>query len=108
MLQAQKAFILYLDEVVTSRQCIPTHEWTPCKAPLKLDLKQFSKSTIATIASISFQSGVELVMNFSRSVDAKKFIKYLVKLRNLHPDKKLVIYMDRLSVHRSRLVLKKM
>ena len=108
MLQAQNAYVIYLDEVVTSRTCIPTHEWTPCKAPLKVDLKQFSKSTIATVASISFHSGVELVMNFDRSVNAKKFIKYLVKLRNIHPDKKLVIYMDRLSVHRSKIVLNKM
>jgi hypothetical protein len=49
---------------------------------------------------MSAVNGIELVMNFDRSVDRVKFITWLKALRRKYPFRKMCLFMDRLSVHR--------
>ena len=69
--------ILYVDEMCTTVSTIPTHAYSLKNKPLELDRNQFQQKCVATIASISKENGVELVMHFPRSVDKPKFISWL-------------------------------
>ena len=64
---------------------MPTHEWTPRNHSFQIDFKRYHRNTIATIACISEREGVELVMNFPRSVNIEKFIEFLRALRRKFP-----------------------
>ena len=43
-------------------------------------------------------------MNFSKSINASKFMMFMRELRYQNPDKKIAIFLDRLNVHRSKRV----
>ena len=60
---------------------------------------------IASILCISEEDGVNLLMNFPKSVNSTKFIEFLRELRSQQPEEKIAIFMDRLNVHRSYRVL---
>ena len=51
------------------------------------------------MAGISKPKGVELVMQFPKSVNTDKFLEYLQQLRFRNPFDRIAIFMDRLSVH---------
>ena len=100
--------IIYIDEICVTKATIPSHEYSPEKKPLEIDLKNFSNKTIAVIAGISGAKGIEVVRTFERSVNTAKFIGFLQYLRGRNPDEKIALFMDRLSVHMSLKVQKKM
>ena len=52
--------------------------------------------------------GLDVVLQFERSVNKEKFCEFLVKLRAKYPFKKLAVFMDNLSVHKSNVVVAKM
>ena len=56
---------------------------------------------------ISVENGVELAMQFPRSINSERFCKFLVALRNKHPFKKLALFLDNLSCHHSKSVKRK-
>jgi transposase len=62
------------------------------------------EKTIASIVCISEEDGLDLLMNFPKSVNSSKFIDFLRELRDQQPDADLAIFMDRLNVHRSHRV----
>jgi transposase len=99
----QGFLIIYLDEFMTTKQTIPTHEWTPKNKVYQIDYKLYHTKTIASEAAISLESGPELIMNFDKSVDAVKFILFLRALRKLHPGRKLALFFDQLKVHTAKL-----
>ena len=51
------------------------------------------------LAGISKEKGMELVMQFDKSVNTDKFIEYLQRIRFLNPFDRIALFMDRLSVH---------
>ena len=93
--------IHYVDEFVTTKSTMPTHDWTPVNAAFQIDYKQYHTRTIASIVSISKEGSVELVMNFTRSVNIPKLLSFLEQLRSLKPNEKMAVFLDQLSVHRS-------
>ena len=60
------------------------------------------------MAGISKTKGVELVMQFQKSVNTDKFIEYLQQIRYRNPFDRIAIFMDRLSVHTCRRSKEKM
>ena len=88
--------ILYTDEFVTTKSTIPTHAWSLPYQPIKVDPNQYSSKAIASIISISEEAGIELIMNFEKSVNNDKFITYLVALRRKYPFYRLAVFLDRL------------
>ena len=46
-------------------------------------------------------------MQFDKSVDQKKFRDYLLRLRALHPFRRIVLLLDNLSSHRTKMIRKK-
>ena len=68
-LEAQGHHILYVDEMMTTKSTIPSHEYSLKGRPIEVDYKQYSSLSVATVAAISAKNGVDLVMNFPKSVD---------------------------------------
>jgi transposase len=95
--------VIYVDELMTTKATMPTHEWTPRNKFFQMDYKLYHTRTVASIIGISTENGPELVMNFDKSVTAEKFIEYLRKLRDLHPGRKLALFFDQLKVHTAKL-----
>jgi transposase len=95
--------VIYVDELMTTKSTMPTHEWTPRGKVFQTDYKLYHTRTVASIVGISIENGPELVMSFNKSVNAEKFIEYLRALRALHPDKKLALFFDQLRVHTAKL-----
>lgn len=93
--------IIYVDEMMTTKSTIPTTEWSCKNKPLKLDYKQFTNQGIATVAGISMENGVDLVMTFKESVNTDKFDQYITALRRKYNRDKIAIFMDQLMVHRT-------
>ena len=89
---------------MTTKSTIPSHEYSLKGLPIQVDYKQFSSLNVATVAAISNKNGVDYVMNFDKSVDQTKFIKFLKALRRKYQFEKMALFMDRLSVHRCRQV----
>jgi transposase len=91
--------IIFLDETLITKSTIPKREWTPKKERLEIDFGQFSREVIAIIASISREAGVDLIMNFGKSVNKEKFKVYLEELRRRYFFDDICIVMDNLRVH---------
>ena len=69
-----------------------------------MDLKQISQKTVAVIAAISWKRGMELHNLHRRSIDIPKFLIFLDDLRRLHWADDIALFVDQLSVHRSKRV----
>ena len=60
------------------------------------------------IAGISFYRGVEILSIHPKSINVQKFLPFLDELRQMHFSDDIAIFVDRLSVHRSKLVQERM
>ena len=58
--------------------------------------------------AINFNTGVECYQIYEKSVNLEKFHQYLSDLRNRTLDRKICVFMDNLSVHRSKKTLQLM
>ena len=54
------------------------------------------------IASMSAERGFEVIRIYTEAVDAEKFADYLERLRKKSGKLPLALYMDQLSVHKSK------
>ena len=93
--------IIYTDEFCTTRTTMLSHSWSLKNAPLKFNTSFLNGRTIASIVAISSEAGMDLLMNFEKSINSTKFIEFLYELRAQQPDERLAIFLDRLNVHRS-------
>ena len=93
-----------MDEFVTSGRTLLTHDYSLPRTPLLYDPKSMHRSTLATIIAISRERGVEYVNTWPRSVDQKKFITFLKELRRRNQGVKIMLFCDRLAVHRCKAV----
>ena len=59
---------------------VPKRLWSAKKQPMKIDKKWINSQTIASIAAISQEKGIELIQYHKRSVDRFAFGKYLKTL----------------------------
>ena len=67
-------------------------------------MQQFGKETLAVLAAVSKEYGVDMLMTFETSVNILKFKIFIEELRTKYFYEDICIYMDNLSGHRSRAV----
>ena len=67
-------------------------------------MQQFGKETLAVLEAVSKEYGVDMLMTFETSVNILKFKIFIEELRTKYFYDDICIYMDNLSVHRSRAV----
>ncbi|MAJ97171.1 MAG: hypothetical protein CMI56_00965 [Parcubacteria group bacterium] len=68
---------------------------------MSVDLAKLEEPTLALLAGISKESGVEHFQIFEHSVNVDRFLEYLTKLRTANGEAKVAIFMDNLSAHTS-------
>lgn len=67
-----------------------------------------SKKSVAIIAGVSLNRGVEIVHLKPRSITTDGFLDYLLDLRESYGTSSIFLFMDNLSVHKSKRSLEKM
>ena len=77
---------------------MPTHDWTPRNSAFEIDYKKYHVSTVASVCAISLD-GPELIQNYPKSINGAKYCLFLRALRAKHPDRKILIFQDQLTVH---------
>ena len=98
----QRGFrIVYLDETMVTTKTIPTHEWSGVKHQIQVDQQHYGRKAIAVLAGVSQERGVDLMMQFEKSVNIEKFKVWLDELRARHFHDDICLVLDNLSVHRS-------
>jgi len=75
--RAQGFRIIYLDETMVTKSTIATHEWSNKNKNFEMDMKDFGKETVAVLAGISKEKGLDYVATFDKSVNIPKFKEYL-------------------------------
>ena len=94
--------VIFVDEMMVTKSTIPTHDYSQKNSQIRIDYKQYAKETIAVLAGVSAEMGLDLVMTFQKSVNITKFKTYLEELRRKDFFDDLCLYFDNLSVHRSK------
>ena len=56
-----------------TKSTIPSHEWCEKNNNYEMDLKSFGKETVAVIAAISSEYGIDHIEIYDRSVNIPKF-----------------------------------
>ena len=69
-----------------------------------IDMRRVETPPVAVIAAVSEQQGVDLVMQFEFSVNQKKFTEFLIRLRNKYPFRRMALFCDHLSAHKTKKV----
>ena len=93
--------IVYIDETMFTRQSIPKKEYSLPHENLTIDKQLVNEKTLAVLAGISKEKGIETYMIFENSVNIPKFKEYLLKLRSENGDEKICIFLDNLTTHTS-------
>ena len=100
--------IIYLDEVMFTSKTHITRAWSPKNINFSIDQKKLNHKALAVIAAISENGGLEHLKIFRKSVDQDKFVEWLEEFRELNEDRKVVLFMDQLRVHKTHKVVDKM
>ena len=100
--------IVYIDETMFTRTTLPAVEWSLPKENVNVDLDKLKEPTLALLHGISKEKGNEHFQIFDNSVNVAKFKEYLKGLADANPGKKLCIFLDNLSAHRSKKAQAKM
>ena len=69
---------------------------------MSVDQANLNEPTLALLAGISKDKGLEHYQIFQRSVNVVKFKEYLAGVRAANPDKKICLFMDNLGAHTSK------
>ena len=93
--------IVYLDETCFTRSTVPKAEYCRQGQNVAADLAYMQEPTLAVLASISKEKGLEHYRIFDNSVNIPKFKEFLQELRDQNGDEKIALFMDNLSAHRS-------
>ncbi len=63
-----------------------------------------SMKPIALVAGVSREKGIEYTASFERSVNSDKFVSFLEGLIKPYKPGEVVLFLDNLSVHHSKIV----
>ena len=91
-----------------TKSTIPTHDYHLPYHRVAISHQALNERAIATIAGVSQQRGVDLVMSFYDSIDIPKFKIYLDNLRDKYFFDDICIWMDGFTVHRSNIIKERM
>ena len=84
---------------MVTRTTIPKLDWTLKHQNSEVDYSQLNRDPIAIIAAVSRERGLELEMQFPKSVNVTKFKVFLDELRRINPYDNILLIGDQLRVH---------
>ena len=91
-----------------TKTSIAKTDWAAKHFNSEVDYARLNQEPIAVVAAVSRERGVELVMQFKKSVNVPKYKAFLDELRRLNPFDNLCLIQDRLRVHLNQYVLERM
>ena len=69
--------VIYIDETMFTRKTLPQAEWSLPKENMRVDMTKLDEPTLALLAGISKEKGLEHCQIFPKSVNTDKFFEYL-------------------------------
>ena len=93
--------LVYADETMITRTSVKPTEWARKKENMTFDGAKLNEPTLALLAAISKDKGLEHWQLFPKSVNVTKFKEWLAGLKAANSDEKLCLFMDNLGVHRA-------
>lgn len=69
--------VVYIDECMFTRASVPKSEWCLRNRNLTISDKKLNEPTLALLAGISFEEGLEYCKIYKKSVNIPKFKDYL-------------------------------
>ena len=94
--------ILWLDEVNFTKLSIDKHAWSRMYSNIEVDQSRIYRGYTSVCATIAQGTGVEALAIQKKAFNRWEYIQYLYWLRYINGDKPLCIFMDNLSVHKTR------
>ena len=93
---------------MVTKSTMATHEWSKKNSNHEIDLKWYGRETVAVIAGISKEYGLDCIALHDKSINIPKFKEFLQDLRDKFFFDDICIFMDNLAVHRSKAVRDRM
>ena len=93
--------IVWLDECVFTKSTCQKLEWSRPHTNLRIP-SEVGTGYTAVCAAISEGCGVEHIELYDQALNEESFKEYLKVLASKNKRKKLVVFMDNLSVHKTR------
>ena len=100
--------IVYLDETVFTFNTIRKKAWFRKKDNLKVSQESRNMNALSLIAAIESERGLVSYAIHEGSINSDKFIAFLEQLKEHMSCPEICLYLDNLSVHRTKAVKKKM
>ena len=87
--------------MMVTKRCIPHDDWSKLRCNTEWDYWETNTKPVAVLGAVSREKGIELIMNFPKSVNCRRFKVFLDELRRLNPFDNIMLMMDNLSVHKN-------
>ena len=100
--------IVQLDEMMVTKRTFPTHDWSAKYTNHQMDIGNTDTRAIAVVGAVSREKGVECLMTFKESINTSKFKVFLEELRNRNLFDNIILVMDNLAIHKSKIVTMRM
>ena len=100
--------MIFIDETIFTRKALKKSKWTRPGENAEVDDKLLNDSTKALLMGVSAEKEVEQYMIFKKSVTTDRFLQYLELVRRENGVQKVALFLDNLSVHRSKKARAKM
>ena len=91
--------VIWLDEIMFTKSVNALTEWSKRKQNFSIPCESLGAKYTAVCAAISEGFGFELFTLYDDAVNHELFIKFLEKLVEINPGKRLAVFMDNLSAH---------
>ena len=79
---------------MATRTTIPKLDWSHKFKNSEVDYSQLNRDPIAIVAAVSRERGLELAMQFPKSVNVTKFKVFLDELRRINPYDNILLIGD--------------
>ena len=98
--------IYWLDEMMVTKTTYKKAEYMVKHKNVTIDQMTFNNTATAFVGCVALDLGLFHYNVFNDSVDSDKFVKFLSDLLVKNGNRKFVLYMDSLRVHKSKVTMK--
>ena len=85
-----------------TKHTFPDRTWSRANDPVRYDMRDLNMKAIACVVAISLRYGLDLLMMWEKSITNDRFHTFVKRLRVKYPFRRMCMYMDNLSIHRSK------
>ena len=98
--------LVFVDEVMFTKHTFVDRTWSKAREPIKYDMRDVNMKPLACVVAVSEKYGLDLMMMWEKSITNDRFHIFVKRLRQKYPFRRMCIFFDNLSIHRSRATAK--